>query len=398
MSKRMPFASAQNPCGEAQNDAYSAHSAHSHSVQQRVAGYNGPVTRSRVLRGHSSSSIIHSLPLEILGEILILALPTDRELCNKYDSERLKLFNPTLVLCAVCSSWRFLAFSTPQLAKRKAANLLSITTLLAGNPCIFKIFNHHYLCFALIDGTRCGEYIVPIRIPNHAQMKPLLGHISRTSEFSNQYLVGMQLMIFMKCPKLVYLSILVDPPTFGQSSVTVPIVLEDLVTFHFRMNSVDSFQTLIHQLYLPSLREFSIDGISTRSIQPVLNLLTQSSCSLDTLEIRDYLNVLTHLSCDSLTSLTILDEDVLRRLTLHRNDAVCRHLTFLGIEYCIPASLRFSRVILHTGQTNTAELDEIGRRSGMEYSREGAGLKPGCFSVWFRRQGFGEPPNIGELF
>jgi len=243
----------------------------------------------------------------------------------------------------------------------------------------------------------------------------------------------------LKCPRLVYLSILVDPPTFGQS--TVPIMLEDLVTFHCRTRSLDGsdLQTLMHQLSLPSLREFFIDGISTRAIQPGLNLLTQSSCSLEKLEIRglylaskDYLNILTHSSCDSLTSLTLrpsfhnrggaFDEEVLRRLTLHRNDTLCHHLTFLAIDYCIPTPLHpallnmvESRIKSHTGQVpeepalrylqlhveyleNTAELDNVGRRSGMEYSRERIGDGPGCFSVWFRRQGFRDLPNISELF
>ena len=103
-----------------------------------VARYNVPITRSsRSVRGP-----IHSLPLEVLGEILISILPSDQELYNKYcsDSQRRKLIHPTLVFCAVCSSWRSLAFSTPRLwntviihiprninraqAKRKATDLV----------------------------------------------------------------------------------------------------------------------------------------------------------------------------------------------------------------------------------------------------------------------------------
>src|SRR6266576_1286972 len=119
-----------------------------------AADYHGPITRSRVL------SPIHSLPFEVLGEILILALPTDQELYNKY-SKGQKFLNPTLVSCAVCSSWRSLAFSTPPLwstvlihvpynineaqAKRKAADLvqwiersrsLPITLHISGDPYI----------------------------------------------------------------------------------------------------------------------------------------------------------------------------------------------------------------------------------------------------------------------
>ena len=98
--KPKPFTSTRNPHRETLNGA--------------VAEYNGPITRSRVLR-------IHSLPFEALSEIFILALPTDQELYGRlypYSSERRKLINPTLVFCAVCSSWRFLALSTPRLWNR----------------------------------------------------------------------------------------------------------------------------------------------------------------------------------------------------------------------------------------------------------------------------------------
>jgi len=140
-------ASTQNPHRVAQNDA------HSHTVQfktQRVAGSNGPITR------HSSPTL-HSLPLEVIGEILVLALPTDHELYKKYSSERRKLINPTLAFCAVCSSWRSLAFSTPRLwnsvlihvphnirkaqAKRKAADLVQWIERARSLPITLHIFN-----------------------------------------------------------------------------------------------------------------------------------------------------------------------------------------------------------------------------------------------------------------
>ncbi|KAF8323570.1 hypothetical protein F5887DRAFT_1026108 [Amanita rubescens] len=245
-------------------------------------------------------------------------------------------------------------------------------------------------------------------------------------------------VIFMKLPKLVFLSISVTdrrPSTIGQS--TVPIILENLVTFVLKTQRLLSLQTLVHRLSLPSLREFSIKDISPEGIRPLLNFLTRSSCSLDRLKIRgsylspgDNLNVLTHSSCDSLTWLTIgpstyyehgsVDEEVLQRLTLHRNDTVCHHLTFLAIKFCIPTPLHStllnmvkSRIKSHTSQVPeesalrylklrveylkdaAAELDKVGRKSGMEYSRTKRLI---VTSVRFRRQGFREPPNIGEPF
>ncbi len=478
MPKRKPFASTQNP----------------HAIQLEspsVAGYNGPITRSRVLRGHSSPTPL-SLPLEVLGEILVLALPTDQELYKKCSSEGRKLINPTLALCAACSTWRFLAFSIPRLwnrvlihvphniekaqAERKAADLvqwierarsLPITLHAFGDfnmplhrkgpadPIISVINDHasrweslylqgfqpslsllHFDRWHSLRRVYCPFSESPSSCTNETIPWAHLTHLQIRQSIPCLY----ARLIFARCPKLVYLSILVtNPPRIGQ--IISPIVLEDLVTFHFRTYSVDRLQMLVYQLSLPSLREFSIDGISTKAIQPVLNLLTQSSCSLDKLEIRglhlssgDFLNVLTHSSCDSLTSLTLrpsfhkrggsFDKEMLQRLTLHRNDTVCHHLTFLAIDYCITTPLHSallnmveSRIKSHTGQVpeepvlrylqlhvkyrkkKTVELDKVGRRSGMEYTCDRIGAKPAsCFSVRFRRQGFREPPNIGELF
>ncbi|KAF8332522.1 hypothetical protein F5887DRAFT_996710, partial [Amanita rubescens] len=215
-------------------------------------------------------------------------------------------------------------------------------------------------------------------------------------------------MVFMKCPNLAYVSIFVISSAIGQS--TVPIILKDLVTFHLNTHGQNCLPTLVDQLSLPSVREISINKISPGDIQPLLNLFTRSSCSLDKLEIfglflssGDYLDVLTHSSCDSLTSLTLRPsfcnaggsvDEVLPRLALHRNDTVCHHLTFLAIGYCIPTPLHSalldmveSRIKSRTGQVpeepalhflqlhvkylrkNTAEWNKVGRGSGMEYSR-----------------------------
>jgi hypothetical protein len=214
--------------------------------------------------------------------------------------------------------------------------------------------------------------------------------------------------------------------------------LEDLVTFHLMMNSADGSKTLLPRFSLPSLREFSFAEVSESpgGIPSILSLLTRSSCSLDKLEIRglcipsrDHLDLLAHSSCHSLTSLILrhtypsiacsdmyqsVDEELLRRLTLHQNDAVCHHLTSLVISYCIPTPLHSallnmveSRIKSDTGQVpeepalrflqlhleylrkTAAGLDKVGRRSGMEYNCK----KSRCLSVQFRRQleAFSEP-------
>ena len=461
-----------------------------------AAGHNGPITRSRVLRALSQPSI-HSLPLEVLSEIFVLVLPTDRELYSMpqfYDSERRKLINTTPAFCAVCSSWRSLALAAPRLwnrilihvprgmnkaqAQRKAADLVQwisrshsvpLTLHISGDfakprngkgpegPIISVIKDHaarwkslyfrafqpslsllHFdgwhslrrLYYPYFDPASCANQTVPWAHITHLQIRKYIACQDSAT-------------IFIKCPKLVYLSILVDPEAIGQS--TVPVILEDLVTFYLKTSyhAADlaaDLQTILHQLSLPSLREISINGISSGDIEPLLNLFTRSSCALDRLEIcgtfltsREYLNVLAHSSCNSLTSLSIcslslgcapVDPEVLRRLTLHQNDTVCSRLSSLTIGYCIPTSLLSallnmaeSRIGCAAGQVpeepalqylrlhvkytkNVAELDKIGRRSKMEYSHNKfiSGDGGHCFSVWFQRQGFGAPPNFDELF
>ena len=465
-----------------------AHSAHSHAVQQSVASDNDPITWSPALRNHSSPPI-HSLPFEVLGDILILALPTNQELYDYYRSKR-KLINPPLVFCAVCSSWRFLAFSTLRLwvtvlvdippdmtkakAQRKAADLvqwierarpLPITLHISqsniwrppkeSEAVIISVINNHpdrweslyspdfpsesspfhfdgwqslrRLCYSCWDPVACANETVPWAHLTHLEIRITITCSDAT-------------MIFMKCPKLVYLSIYVKYRSTIEQS-TVPIILEDLAIFDLQAHR-DNVQTLADRLSLPSLRKNSIKEISARDIKSLLNLLTRSSCSLDELDIyglrfssRDYLDILTHPSCDSLTSLTLqpsypdmdwsVDEELLRRLTLRQNDTVCHHLIFLSIDYRFLPPLHSallnmveSRIKSHTCQVpeepalqylwlcvecfeNTAEMDQVGRRSGMEYSRESF-LEPGHFSFKFREQGFREPlhctPHFSHLF
>jgi len=63
-------------------------------------------------------------------------------------------------------------------------------------------------------------------------------------------------------------------------------------------------------------------------------------------------------------------------------------------------ALRYLRFHLRYLKKSAAELDKVGRRSRMEYSRKRfiSGDGDGCLSVWFQRQGFGAPPDFDELF
>ena len=68
-----------------------------------ASGYNSP----------SSRASIHSLPPELLCETFILAFHSDHELIHPDPSPRLT--KTPFTFCAVCSLWRSLAFSIPQL-------------------------------------------------------------------------------------------------------------------------------------------------------------------------------------------------------------------------------------------------------------------------------------------
>ena len=370
---------------------------------ESAVGYNGPITRSRALRAHPPPTI-HSLPLEVVSEIFILALPRNQELYSMpqfYDSETRKLINATPVFCAVCSSWRSLALATPRLwnrifidiprginealAQRKAANLVEWISRSHSLPLILHVFGD----ITQPPNGKGHEAPIISVIKDHAarweslyfgvfQRSSSLLHFDGWHSLRRLYLdppscanesvpwahltylqIGKSIpcrdvaAILMKCPKLVHLSIPVDLSPIVQS--TVPIILEDLLTLYLTThNHMACLQTILDQLSLPSLREISIIRITPGDIKPILDLFTRSSCTLDRLEIcggylssKNYLDVLAHSSCNSLTSLSIrpslhsspIDEEVLRRLTLHRDDTMCSHLSFLMIDYWIPTSL-----------------------------------------------------------
>ncbi|KAF8323567.1 hypothetical protein F5887DRAFT_296289 [Amanita rubescens] len=461
---------------EAKNDA---HLTHSHTVQsQSAVGYNGPLTRSRRLRSHLPP--IYCLPPEVLGEIFILALPTDQEIhmtLQFYGSGEL-LTNP-LIFSAVCSSWRLLAFSIPQLWRRISIKFLSnLTVTRAENkaavlvqwilrsrslPLTLHISRHYMngigheapITSVLNDYAARWEslYFKDLQRSSHLfrfDGWPLLRRlyfpcVSPTSEAVPwAQLTHLQIqrymscqeaeIIFMKCPKLVHLSISVDSWPIGSASV--PITLYDLVTFSLKASNL--LGRLVDQLSLPSLRECSISEPQSEDVGSLLNLFTRSSCTLDKLEIRvqwglmrshDYVKILAHRSCSSLGSLAILCldhrdgtpayDEILRGLALNSSETLCTHLKFLVIDYCFPTSLLSallnmveSRIKPHDDQApelqylrlhvkylkgSMKELDKIGRTNGnrLEYSREPSKLD--CCRVRFRRGGIEAPPNFSEL-
>ena len=170
----------------------------------------------------------------------------------------------------------------------------------------------------------------------------------------------------------------------------------------------------------------SICAIFPRDIEPLLNLFTRSSCTLDRLEIyaihvtsSDYLDVLAHSSCDLLTC---------RVFVSCRRTASKTHLTtkWHPVQpFNIPGdrALHSNCVTLRTAEHGGVS-DQIAYRPGTrrtgalfspaspqisqeEHGRTGQGRKEtysrtrderDCFSVRFQRQGFRELPNFDEPF
>ena len=470
-----------------------AHPTRSPAVGPR---HNGSITRSRGVQ-YANASTIHRLPLEVLSEIFILAMPTIQEIYawpSSQTSERQNTVDPSK-FCAVCSSWRLLAFSTPQLwkhvfvhvpysitkdrAKKMVADLvpwierskpLPLTLHISGDlnvslhgtgpeaPIVSFLIDHAarweslYCKRTFLDRS---SYLPPPRfhvdvwhslrrvclvgikscyVTSCVILKNTLPWAQLTLlNVQNNITVSQAETVFISCPKLVQLSISVRMSA-GEGTGGVSITLRDLVTFYLSTDS--TCRTLaVNRLSSPSLRNMFIDGFSSADIGILLDFFTRSSCTLDKLGIRglqniaprDYINVLQHRSCQSLTFLTLcyplwhkddmsldLDEALLQRLTLHRNDTICSRLKFLTITYSVPSSLHStflnmveSRIRSHVGQITDEptlqylqlhvrcpgkemkELDKIGKRSGMEYRRQR--IRPCHWEVWFQCE---VPPSL----
>ena len=144
----------------------------------------------------------------------------------------------------------------------------------------------------------------------------------------------------------------------------------------------------------------------------------------------DLVQIMAHKSCKYLTSLSIsqlyspevlITNELFRRLTLHHDDSVCTHLKPLTL-YCrtsealLPALLDMveSRIGSDTGQPpegllqelqlhinsdHEENLDEIVKRSAMEYENRARGTDR-IYSVRLVRRGFRVPVqtvHLGDL-
>ena len=443
-----------------------------HRDAQNDVHPNGPIAGCRDSSAHCAAHPIHSLPLEILSQIFILTLHIDfaavSELheTSRHSERHLQIFNP-LVLCAVCSSWRSLAFATPRLwqrvsmhfpfrfekvqAQKRAAILIQWIERARSLPLAMHMSCDHLLdglarkapLLAVIYATRWESLYFRDRLTT-LQLGPsptlaltlfqnckwhmLLQATGRFDPYHSYIhddfpwaeLTRLQLDNHHRRMRLSCEDILTKTPKLVQLSISVPclrafsgsIILQNLVTFSLYMSRGSDH--LLNHLYLPSLRDMFIKQISSEHIEPLLNFFTRSSCSLSKLEVYGQnlppdglVNVLAHRSCNSLTSLKILElcdlvgpqqkrelvnDDVLRRLTLHQDDSLCPHLKFLTIDCATECSLsallklvesRVGRLTdrqplnepiqyLHLRSikhvNDVRKLDEFGKGSGMEYT------------------------------
>ena len=166
------------------------------------------------------------------------------------------------------------------------------------------------------------------------------------------------LVIFKACSKLVWLSInfkLPQGPAY--ESHEPPVILHDLVSIFIGSESC-CFSFVIGSISAPSLREMCVASTQTlpRDGKSLLHFLTRSSCALERLELGgpfvscDIIPLLSHRCCSLLTSLIIrdfpaldrdfspiVDDEILQRLTLHRDDSLCPHLNLLGLRSILPS-------------------------------------------------------------
>ena len=221
------------------------------------------------------------------------------------------------------------------------------------------------------------------------------------------------LYIFKGCAKLEWLSICVESSASFETP-PCPIILHH-VSFISLTADGASISPIMQSICLPSLQDMSLRLFlwwqTPINFVPILQFLTRSACTLHKLKInasraqpKDLVRLLAHPSCNFLTSLTIddgdlsaygaVDEEVLRRLTLHQDDALCTRLKSLTLAHCIQVvqpwsfstllTMVESRIGSCAGQPQDEllgylnleikgvdkvkeKLDEIIKRSGMQY-------------------------------
>jgi hypothetical protein len=459
-----------------------AHPMPSHAVQSSsFARYNGPITRSRTVAEQHS---IYSLPFEVLSTIFVLTLASDEQIVQRSSA----VWTNPLPLCAVSPLWRTLALATPKLWSRvfvyvpddkskamarskarlgpwiKRSGSLPLTLFICYcslpywnwpsiENSVVKVLKRYasrwetlYVQYPKeIGALRRGDPLALLRVDKWSSLQRMydvrphdtvtyaqLTHLQfhRHCAVSYAQVAG----IFRGCPRLVWLSLLINVAQEFINIPESPIILHDLSFVSF---SANHFPTIYQLVSLPSLRELvcTQQGHSeTASLSSLRSLLTRSACTLDKLEIRgigtvpgDLVPLLTHRSCHFLTSLGIyhsygvalVDDEVLQTLTLHHGNSACTHLRFLLLHcrLCSQSAL-LKMVESRIGSCTTSQpqdgllylqvekyyeppdsesqkrQDEIIERSEMEYESQNINR-----SFGLRRRGFrGNVPALHDFF
>jgi hypothetical protein len=365
------------------------------------ARYNGPITRSRTARSLAEQHNIDRLPFEVLSTIFVLSLLSDEQIVKRSSAG---WPNPgPLRLCAVSSLWRTLALDTPELWSRvfvynkykamaeseaeaqlvqwiRRSRSLPLTLFICYRSMnwppirnfVVKVLNRYasrwealYVQYPNEFGGLRGNPLELLRVNKWSSLQRMYGfkpHDTITCaqlthlqfdrydcEVSYAQAVG----IFRGCPRLVWLTLLIEVAPEFINVPASPIILHDL---SFVSLSANHLPTMYQLVSLPSLRELVCAQIWERhqftepgSLRSLRSLLTRSACTLDKLEIRglmrslpgDLVQLLTHRSCNFLTSLGIgcyasydvpVDDEVLQTLTLHHDNSACTHLRFLSLH------------------------------------------------------------------
>ena len=317
----------------------------SHPGQKQTLAV-APITRSRARDVQRSP--IFKLPSEVLSMIFILMLPNDLELGKEWCSpgQRRPQGRSPLLLCAVCSLWRACALATPQLWRQIfihiSQDMSKTTARLKANRLLLWIQRSRSLPLALylsserffshagrkpFRGTPVISVLkqqanrwralylqkpldnVLLEIFKSEQYRPSPSsrrrvHHPNTMPQENQLTSWVQLthlqicrsisaqqalVIFKACSKLVWLSINRLELPHGPAYSKPPIILPDLVSISLGFKSF-CLRGVMTSISAPSLREMCI-GIasSTWTIsadgESLLYFLTQSSCTLDRLEL-----------------------------------------------------------------------------------------------------------------
>ena len=141
------------------------------------------------------------------------------------------------------------------------------------------------LCFGGWDSLRRAYFRKLVDWPQNRTIPwAQLTHLQICADMSCQQATS----ILGRCSKLVQLSIRVGDTNLVTAN---HVTLHDLVTF-----SVKSYHLseILGALSLPSLRDLHLYDLSSTDLPSLLNLLTRSSCTLDTLAVHERFPLLIH--------------------------------------------------------------------------------------------------------